>query len=112
MGVGSTGHERSRDLWGRPIEVTYVVTEYEPNSKFAINGTGAFIREVDNRETDKEATTTEFQVRYTFNSSLGSTKLTFIYEYELPLHIRYMVRLPLHASTSHKLHEEEGHRRQ
>lgn len=101
VGVGTTGYECYIDDASRQAEIHYVVTKYEPSKKFALRGTANAINEEGVREarTMGQPRTMDYQTVFTFSSSLGSTRLTIEYEYELALRSWHILMLPLYANS-------------
>jgi hypothetical protein len=89
MGVGTTWRERVKDRWGREGEVNHTVTEYEPDEAFAFEAIATASGQGDS------ATSILLVGRYTIRQTIGGSRVTFVYSYDLPLTGLARLGLPL-----------------
>src|SRR6266849_3883724 len=91
MRVGTIGRELSEDRWGRRIETTVIVTEYEPNRKFAAESTLRFAEHQPNAKAKVGDTsrTTQATGSILLEAVDHGTRATFSSEYEYPVNGLY-----------------------
>lgn len=87
MRVGTTGRDLAVDAWGRYIESIGIVTEYEPNRRFAIESISRFSEHQPEARVpvDASAPPTHSHGRFTFEAIPQGTRTTLETIYESPV---------------------------
>jgi polyketide cyclase/dehydrase/lipid transport protein len=84
MSLGTTGRVIGRDSEGRLIETAIVVTEYEPDRRFAVKASSVFaeVNPTGNLGAKEKSRSSHTERRHTFEPVGNETRITSVSKYE------------------------------